>query len=357
MKHRSRDVFYCDVRKDVIKAANPTLNEDVLANLYEFIHDRYEIHKKKDVEKLPAPWTDNPIFLQVKFTNVRREHDRESRNVIDNICKAEASLKDRFFNIILMRFWNKFESYQIATGGKLLKFPLSDEDFEACNKRIADNEAHTWWSGAYYTCPVRSWLERVHFEKKIPTSEINFDQSPIYFAKYALTDELWEKMVAAESPKELFDLLTAIPWMGKFLVYQWFVDFTYCEDYCFSENEYTVSGPGCTKGVDLLFKDRDGMTHEECLFWMRDNQNKMFNKFGYNPTELFSDLEGFDRHINIMSFENLMCELQKFQKCKAAIVAGKKPRGKASYDGLGVKTAKKAKSTAVDKPVNLFEGF
>jgi hypothetical protein len=357
MKNRSKDVLYCGVREDVIKAANPVLNEDVLANLYEFVHDRYEIHKKKDVEKLPAPWTDNPIFLQVKFTNVRREHDRESRNVIENICSTKESLKDRFFNIILMRFWNKFESYKIATGGKMLKFPLSDEDFKACNDRIAANGDHTWWSGAYYTCPVRSWLERIHFQQKIPAKDLNFDQSPIYFAKYALTDELWEKMEAAQSPKELFEILTAIPWMGKFLVYQWFVDFTYCEDYWFSENEFTVSGPGCTKGVDLLFADRDGMTHEECLFWMRNNQRLMFDKFGYDPEKLFSDLPDYDRYINIMSFENLMCELQKFQKCKAAVQEGKKPRGKSSYDGLGVKAAKKAKAPAVDKSVNLFEGF
>lgn len=353
MKNRARDIPYCGVREDVIVAANPTLNEDVLANLYEFIKDRYTIHKKKDVQKLPAPWTDNPIFLQVKFTNVRREHDRESRNVIENICsKTDVSLKDRFFNIILMRFWNKFESYKIATGGKLLKFPLSDEDFLACNDRIAAHADHTWWSGAYYTCPVRSWLERVHFGMKIPTSEINFDQSPVYFAKYALTDELWDKMEAAASPKELFDLLTAIPWMGKFLVYQWFIDFTYNEDYWFSENEYVVSGPGCTKGLDLLFTDRDGMTHEECLFWIRDNQKMVFDKFGYNPSELFDDLPEYDRYINLMSFENLFCELQKFQKCKAAVAEGKKPRGKSSYDGLGVKT-KKAKPT--EKQVNLFE--
>lgn len=352
MKNRERDVPYCGVREDVIKSAKPKLNEEVVHHLYTFIKDRYVIHRKKDVEKLPAPWTDNPIFLQVKFTNVRREHDRESRNVIENICsKTEYSLKDRFFNIILMRFWNKFESYQIATGGKMLKFPLSDEDFKACNDRIAANEAHTWWSGAYYTCPVRSWLERVHFQQKIPAKDLNFDQSPIYFAKYALTDELWDRMVAADSPKTLFETLTAIPWMGKFLVYQWFVDFTYCEDYWFSENEYTVSGPGCTKGVDLVFEDRDGMTHEECLFWMRDNQYLMFNKFGYLPDLLFRDLPAHDQYINVMSFENLMCELQKYLKCVEALKNGKKPRGKSSYDGLGVK-AKKTKST--EKKVDLF---
>lgn len=354
MKNRIKDTLYCGVREDAIKAAKPELNDEVLASLFEFVSDRYNIHKKKDVEKLPAPWTTNPILQIVKFTNVRREHDRESLNVIRNIAsKTEYSLKDRFFNIILMRFWNKFESYNKATGGELIKFPMSDEDFCAANRRIESDSEYTWWSGAYYTCPVRSWMERIHFKSEIDPKMLNFSAAPIYFAKYVLTDELWDQMVACPSPKELFELLTAIPWMGKFLVYQWFVDFTYCEDYWFSENEYTVSGPGCTKGIDLLFKDRDGMTHEECLFWMRDNQYDMFSKFGYDPAMLFDDLPDYDQYINIMSFENLMCELQKYMKGVEAVKIGKKPRGKAGYDGTGaIKKVKKIKVEAA--PVDLF---
>jgi hypothetical protein len=342
MQNRARDIPYCGVRGDVIKAAKPTLNKEVLANLYTFLKDRYEIHKKKDVQKLPAPWTTNPIFLQVKFTNVRREHDRESLNVIKNIAsRTDLSLKDRFFNIILMRFWNKWESFQLATGGELLKFPISDEDYGRCLLNVARAEDHTWWSGAYYTCPVRSWHERISLKGEVPASEINFSTSPLVFAKEMLTDDLWEKIEAAPDQKAVFDLLTSIPWMGKFLVYQWYVDFTYCEDYWFSENEFTISGPGCIRGIDLLFADRDGMTHDECLFWMRDNQHEMFDQFCYDPEALFDDLSAYDRKVSLMSFENLMCELQKYMKCVEAVKIGKKPRGKSSYDGTGQKSVKK----------------
>lgn len=353
MKNRYRDTLYCGVRQDVIESAKPKLNEEMLKIHYEFWSERHAIFKKKEVEKLPAPWSDNTIFQQVKFTNTFRENDRESRNVINNICKkTDYSLKDRFFNIVLMRFWNKYESFKIATGGELLKFPLSDEDFKACNDRIAANVDHTWWSGAYYTCPVRSWLERVHFQKKIPTSDINFDQSPIYFAKYALTDEFWSKLESAANPKEFFEIFTAIPWMGKFLVYQFWVDLTYCEDYWFSENEFTISGPGCIKGLDLLFDDRDGMTHDECLFWLRDNQLEVYQLLGYNPQELFDDRQDHDRQLNVMALENTFCEVQKYWKCVQAIREGKKPRGKAAYNGTGVSN-KKVKPK--DKQFNLFD--
>jgi hypothetical protein len=350
MKNRSKDVPYCGVDKEKIINANPTLNQDILAHMYQFIVDRYNTHKNKDVVKSPPPWTDNVILQQVKFTNIKRYQDRQSLNVINNITsKNDVSLKDRFFNIILMRFWNKYQSFELATGGKLLSFPLSDQDFNDCIKRIEANSDHTWWSGAYYTCPVRSWLERIHFEKKIPSSEINFSTSPIYFARYALTDELWNKIESANSPKEVFDTLTSIPWMGAFLVYQWIIDFTYCEDYWFSENEFTVSGPGCTKGLNLLFKDRDGMTHEECLFWLRDHQFELLKPFGYDPYSLFDDLPEYDRVLTIMDLENIFCELQKYLKNVEAVRIGKKPRGKSNYNGLAVKVSDKQPA------VNLFD--
>lgn len=354
MKNRARDILYCGVREDFIRYAKPVLNEDVLKHLYEFMTERYMIHKKKDVLKLPAPWTNNPILQQVKFTNCFREDDRESKNVIANICtKTDVSLKDRFFNIILMRFWNKYESFKLATGGGLISFPMTDETFKACLGRIEANPDHTWWSGAYYTSPVRSWMDKIHFKGEIPSSELNFSASPIYFAKSVLTDELWDNIVACESPKALFDLLTAIPWMGSFLVYQFFVDFTYCEDYWFSENEYTVSGPGCTKGLDLLFDNKDCMTHEECLFWLRDNQDAVFGKFGYDPKTLFDDRAPHDQKMNVMNIENLHCEIQKYMKGILAVESGKKPRGKSNYNGTGISTTTKPKK-AVEAQIDLF---
>lgn len=307
MLNRERDVLYCGVDRNKIAVAKPTFNQDVVSALYEFIVDRYNIHIKKDVEKVPKPWTDNPILKIVKFTNVRREHDRESLNLINNITsKTDVSLKDRFFNIIVMRFWNKYESFKLATGGELLKFPLSDNDFNKCIERIESYPEHTWWSGAYYTAPVRSWLERIHFNKVVQDPPINYATSPLYFAKYVLTDDLWDNIEKCNDPSELFALLTSIPWMGNFLVYQWFIDLTYCEDYWFSENEYVVSGPGCTKGVNLLFSDKDGMNEEECLFWLRDNQMELFKDFSYDPKTLFSDLVEHDRKLSLMSFENLI---------------------------------------------------
>lgn len=335
MLDRQKDIPYCGVRKDVIDQAVIQLDADILSYLYEFVKDRYTVHYNKDVLKIAAPWTDNTILQQVKFTNVRREHDRESKLLIEHIAsKTDMSIKDRCFNIMLMRFWNKYESFRVATGGKLLKFPLSDADFDACVDRINKETEHKFWSGAYYTAPVRNYKTK-KYGRESAELESGYADSPLYFARSLFTDDLWDRMESADSPKELFDILKKLPNMGNFICFQWFVDFTYMPDFWFSENHFTVSGPGCSKGIDLLFKDRDGMTHDEAIFWMRDNQHFMFKEFGYDPKDLFKDLPVHDRFINLMSFENLMCELQKYVKCKASVAIGKKPRGKMNYDGVG----------------------
>ena len=84
---------------------------------------------------------------------------------------------------------------------------------------------------------------------------------------------------------------------------------TYIKEFPFSENEFVVAGPGCKKGLDYIFKDYDGMTSEEALFWLRDNIDFVFS---WDPKALFSDLPEHDRCLNIMSLENCMCELAKY---------------------------------------------
>lgn len=331
MKNKPRDIPCCSVREDVIKKASPVLDEDVLNHHLQWVKDRYKIHINKDVNKLPAPWTDNIILQQVKFTNVRREHDRETRNLIENIAnKHEHSMMDRMFNIILSRLWNKHQSWIYATSGQLLKFPMSSVVLNECLARTnsVKETDYTFYSSAYYTTAARHWMKKFYTEFGFKYEDIPWFQSPIYLAFKEFNTSYYNNIVYAKDQKECYEAISSLHGFGEFVSYQLFVDFTYMEDFPFSENEFTIAGPGCKKGLDLLFKDKDGMTYEECLFWMRDN-------IDYNAKNLLSDLPEDERIMNVMSLENTMCELQKYLKCVADVKAGKKPRGKNSYDGIG----------------------
>lgn len=335
-----QDKLYCGVRADVIAKANPVLDTNIMQHHWNWIRERYAIHVNKDILRRPAPWTQDPILQQVKFCNLFREDDRQSRNLIEHIAnRTEYSLKDRCFNIILFRLWNKLESFERATGGKLLKFPLSAADYATVQANIArcmeEEPDYAWYSAAYNTAPIRNWLLNVHCggKKDAPVYPV----APLEFCKACLDDVLWSKLQAATQQDQVVAVLSEFPYVGgKFLTYQLFVDFTYCPDYHFTEHEYTVSGPGCIEGLNLLFVDRDGMTHDEALFWLRNNFQRLYGPLGYDPATMFKYEP--HKHINVMCLENTFCELGKMHRCTQLVKEGKKPRGKASYNGQGSKT-------------------
>ncbi len=111
MKTKKRDTLYCGVRQKVIRNAKPTLDWEAVYHLKVFVIDRYRIHKRKDVKQLPAPWTKNPILKEYRFTNVRREHDRQTRYLISHISRnLTMTLEDKIVNTFLFRAWNNWDN-------------------------------------------------------------------------------------------------------------------------------------------------------------------------------------------------------------------------------------------------------
>jgi hypothetical protein len=58
--------------------------------LLRFIFAREAIHVAREAGECP-PWTDNEIFQQWSFTNIRREHDRITRCIAENLTPAAHS--------------------------------------------------------------------------------------------------------------------------------------------------------------------------------------------------------------------------------------------------------------------------
>lgn len=322
MRSKSKDTPYCGVNQKAIKTAKPRLNTDNLRHLYTFITLRYSIHIQKDVKHLPPPWTVDPILSQYRFTNVRREHDRETKWLIDHITNnPRLKYEDKLLNCILFRIYNKhetaellempikFSKYQTDKGSK-----WDPEDyrkfFEWALKR---NPKRIFFTGAFITGGTKRALKWYLPDKakKNDTSEMRV----LWFMSHLIKSNLVEKIKSCTTQQEAFKVLSSLMGIGEFLGYQIFVDMTYIRKFPFSENEFVVAGPGCKSGLNYIFKDRDGMTYEECLFWLRDNLNKVFQsclgkKINFN--QLMSDLDPEDRYMNVMSLENCICELSKY---------------------------------------------
>lgn len=359
MKTKKADIPYCGARKFVVEGADPELNWEAVYYFKQFVIDRYRVHKRKDVDQLPAPWTKNPVLQEFKFTNVRREHDRQTRYLLQNISTNDKlTLEDKIVNTFLFRAWNNWDTLKDFgfpyPAEWLYKTKMKERMRPRYEKLLAKNPDRKWWSNAfnqggfkmvwgYPDGTARSLYEREgaerHHEPDIPLR-------PFHIAPYLKKHHIVEKILKASTQEEVFSIIKTVPGYADFMAYQVFVDLTYIKDFPFSENEFVVAGPGCKRGLDHIFINKDGMTYEECIFWLRNHilggfeggytlfnnseledwcydHNKSYHK--YRPNKLFSDLPECDRYMNVMSIENCMCELSKYIK---AVKGTGRPRNK-----------------------------
>lgn len=317
MKTKPADTPYCGVRKSYIQnMAQPVIDDTTLLYLYQFIQRRYKIHIRKDIAKKDPPWTKDRILQQYRFTNIRREHDKESKWVIKHITSnPELSYEDKLLNVILFRLYNKHETAElISMPFKFSETPDWNPEWYRSLFEVAmvEDPKRVFFTAAFHTVGMKNALKNVTGESYAPMRILKF-------IKILINDGLVDDIKACTNQQEVYQTLTDYNGIGRFLAYQFYVDMTYIAEFPFSENEFTVAGPGCRHGLDMLFLRKDGMTYEECLFWLRDNLDDLFInrlKKPWNPQELFSDLPEEDRYMNVMSLENCFCELFKYIKAK-----------------------------------------
>lgn len=315
MKSKPKDIPYCGVRRQKIADfLIESIDADSLDTFLYFINERYKIHLRKDIKKLAPPYTKDPVLQKYRFTNVRREHDKNTKWVIDNICNNN-SLKygQKMVNIVLFRIFNKIETAEI------LEIPIADirkVDAISLAEKVEALTDSTPYTGAYLCSGMKRYLKKY-------TGSDSSVESAILVVQDMCDHKFWKGTKSANSPEDIIDTLQEYPGLSEFMSYQLFVDFTYMEEFPFSENEYTLAGIGAWKGLRVLFggKCKHRRTPEELIFWLRDNWNALnqYNiqqggKHTLNPQELFRDIPEEDRKMNVMSIENCLCEFYKYWK-------------------------------------------
>lgn len=327
MKTKTADVRYCAVSKRRIQNYTPHFNVDNLKYLKDWIQERYEVHLKKDFYQYSPPWTQDPIIANYRFTNVRREHDRETRWLIDNIAKnGSLTYDEKLLNIILFRTWNRSRTFclyggpfkwdDLKKGPKNFRRKLSLEPDE---KVFTSVFSVSFLKEIWRFSDGNGALKYKKIKRDLPSGvEALHDDVPLrmfFIPQWIIQNFALEGIKSSRTQSGVYQQICNIPGFGEFLAYQVFVDFTYIEEFPFSENEFVICGPGCKKGIDLVVEDKGGLNYEETLFWIRDNQY-----VALFPEEecqaLFTDLPEEERYLNIMSLENCFCEISKYIRAK-----------------------------------------
>src|SRR5258708_15712383 len=87
-------------------------------------------------------------------------------------------------------------------------------------------------------------------------------------------------LARARSLKEVYEALRSWPTIGAFMGYQLAVDLNYSDRLAFSEDEFTVPGPGAVRGLQKVFSDFGGQTPEQLIMRMVVGQHEQVERLG-----------------------------------------------------------------------------
>ena len=211
---------------------------------WSFASERQAAFERRVAGK-PFPWTDDPILQEYKFCNVFRAADRVSQYMIRDVCYHEelCSPEDRIFQIVVFRTFSKIDTW-IAVRNFLGRYPTLDDLIDEGFRKALDHAKQQnggLYTGAFILCATNAYGQSL---KHLNHVEL--------FRHMFLQDAVGERILAASSLNQIYELLHGYPLMGDFMSYQIAIDLNYSDLIDFSENEFTKAGPGALRGISKV---------------------------------------------------------------------------------------------------------
>jgi len=289
--------------------------EDKLKDFWAFACERQAVFHRRFILKQKPPWTKNPTLQTHFFTNVYRELDRGTLYLLEHLAfwkGIKAKPVDVIFNIFIYRLFNHMPTYDflmhdqegepIPCGGWVWKTA-------AKNLKAWKADGNQVFTSAFTVTGVRFG----GFDEKIDN---------ICWLIEDLQDALINRglgkdLVNAPTMEDLFDYLRNTYGFGKFLAYEITIDINYFMKK-FSEDDFVNPGPGCKRGINLIFPDA-GTTDDyvRVMRWLRKNQKAFFKRYGL-VMEFYRK-----RELSLRNIEHSLCEYQKYVKRRSGKRGGR----------------------------------
>ncbi|CAI2160023.1 Uncharacterised protein [Serratia fonticola] len=328
------DQLFCNVREVKIKTSRPVLNESVIREWFYHQRERTSIYYKKEILNLPPYWSDDIILRNYKFVNTKRTWDRETKWLLKNVINnSHVSYENKILNSFLFRVINKGNTLnELNAPFDFSKMTISDinETIREKTHYISQkNPDYVFFSAAYILGGPKVNFGKF-LAKKEGVTERDMIIRMIKFVFYN-QDKIVNGVKSSANQLEVFNHLKSFSGIGDFLAYQIYVDLTYIMNFPFTEMNFVISGPGCERGINWIFSNRDGMNSEECLFWFTINQNNIAEKYNekWDMDEIFHFLPKEERVYTLMDMENSgACEIDK--RCRTKF-SNRRPKQKYHY--------------------------
>ena len=280
---------------------------NVLDLFYQFMYERQNIWHKRFILEQPAPWTEDPVLLQYKFTNVMRKIDRGTiclyRNIFSRLDGSERMEKLVLFNILAYRFLNKVESWE-----KCITF-IYDWDKEKAHfvKSLnAMQKKEAVFTAAHMVPPLHGIPGDTKIEKlSVLLSEI-WDDLDNYYSIIKNADNL----------KAVYKQIHSVRWFGRFLSYEMAVDLSYTDIIPYNEDEWTSSGPGSIRGINNMLhvipsvKAETHPLYTAILVHLRNIQKEKFEELDLP----FEKISYGGSYLTLRDIEHSTCEFLKYYR-------------------------------------------
>ena len=279
------------------------VGSDVLASYWRLAAERQRVYHARLAGEA-APWTDDEVISQYRFTNAYRAADRVSQDLIRVIYTGSQDPDDVLLRILLYRFFNKPQTWQ-AIEHTLGEVTASDFDMEACGALLdqALAQGERIYSAAYIVPPPPFGHQRKH-------------RNHLALIETMISGGLGRSLRQATSLQDVFHLLLAYPSLGPFLAFQLTIDLNYSTLIDFDEDDFVVAGPGALSGLAKCFPDAQGILASDLIRWMADTQEEQLAHYGFD----FQDL--FGRRLKLIDCQNLFCETDKYARVAHPGVTG-----------------------------------
>lgn len=326
--------------------------EDNLRLFFETMYERQCVWKRRSIDQLPRPWTEDIILRDYKFTNIYRELDKNSQWLIHNIIiDTTLDLRNLVWEMMVFRFFNNIPTFTFNPQlhsktkdcrNKSLKFVLPHitgvNDMIPSSKwsnSIPNYEEYDEDEFAYFIAGVRSVGINPHTSSYfINPGEQDSSRDYTYVHSVIPTlhknmDAIITKVQKAKTPEDIFQFLQTLPQTGEFIAHEFYQDFTYIPMYTdrkfmkFDQNDFTNVGPGCSVGLRLIFPNLTKKEQKDGIYILRDASECWLNIIAEERGEEMpyvkwdktdKSYKVVNYNITLHQIEMWLCEFQKYWK-------------------------------------------
>ncbi|KAJ3475695.1 hypothetical protein NLI96_g11663 [Meripilus lineatus] len=282
----------------------------VLDTFFKFVVERHAIHQRR-LDGQPPPWTDDELFCIYPFTNVFRVYDGTTQYILTNVInKGDQGLYESCFRVILFRFFNRVETWELleeTLGTPTLTWAeFNVEAYEEVLSRVTGP-----LYGGCYIIPAPNFGYQRNYSNHLRLIQV------------LMEEDFPGKLKQREYLKDAHGMTCMYPSMGSFTGLQLILDLNMLPHFNFSENEWAALGPGSSECIRKIFGPSIRGHEEAALRWLYETQMSHFARLRIPKSRIPRLCTARPAGMTMVDIEHALCECEKYSREKHPEIKGK----------------------------------